>query len=145
MKQELLEYLVRACSREVLRQLNEGPETIAQMHGGSVVNQNEFYTDKHGTWCGQCGGSANSKVLKNNPLTYAYTCGNERCVNHTYPPNQTAFNAQQTNEGDPAIKGASAPPADGQGTADQPPIPNIKSESLHKMIKKLVDEVINSK
>ena len=31
---------------------------------------------------------------------------------------------KQLNEGDPDIKGAAAPPADGQGTADQPPIPN---------------------
>lgn len=32
----------------------------------------------------------------------------------------------QVNEGDPEIKGAAAPPADGQGTADQPEIPNTK-------------------
>lgn len=32
----------------------------------------------------------------------------------------------QINEGDEDIKGAAAPPADGQGTADQPAIPNNK-------------------
>jgi len=68
MKQELLEYLVRHCVREVLSQ-----------------------TNKHEL-------SQTGKV----------------------------------NEGDPEIKGAAAPPADGQGTADQPEIPNEKDSIPEK-------------
>lgn len=72
MKKELLEYLVRACAKEVITQLNEG-------------NREYFFRSK----------GRPSPILGR------------------------AF----VNESDD-IKGAAAPPADGQGTADQPPIPN---------------------
>lgn len=43
-------------------------------------------------------------------------------------------------------KGAVAPPADGLGTADQPAIPKEDlNESLKKEIKRLVNEVLDTK
>lgn len=48
----------------------------------------------------------------------------------------------QMNETDD-IKGAAAPPADGQGTADQPAVPKQElDENLQKVIKKLVNNIL---
>jgi len=46
------------------------------------------------------------------------------------------------------IRGAAAPPADGQGTGDQPAIPKDKEtidEDLQKIIKKLVNNILDNK
>lgn len=73
MKKELLEYLVRACAKEVIQQLDEN-----------------FY----------------------------------RSNGRPSPILSRAF----VNEADDETKGAAAPPADGQGTADQPPVPKAAKE-----------------
>lgn len=52
----------------------------------------------------------------------------------------------QMNEASDEIKGAAAPPADGQGTADQPAIPKQElDENLQKVIKKIINEFLDKR
>ena len=57
----------------------------------------------------------------------------------------------QIRENSGETKGAPAPPADGLGTAEQPPIPKKTSgalevdENIRKMIKKVVNEILDTK
>lgn len=56
------------------------------------------------------------------------------------------YNLSETNSGDTEIKGAAAPPADGQGTADQPSIPKVElNENLTTLVKKLVKEILDTR
>lgn len=142
MKQQLLEQLVRACTREVLKQLREGTETVAQAHGLTPINDDEFYTDKYGTWCNKCGSGCTTVVLGKDKV--AYKCnsnnGDPNCPNAQIP---TGIAKEED------TKGAPAPPAAGQGTADQPAIPKSKpvelSESIHRLIKQMVNETLDLK
>lgn len=112
MKPELFEHLVRLCAREVLEQINENDEPICSACQGSGEGQHD------GSKCSTCGGSGRKnykkKLTKRNDPDYDYDLDDP------------------LKEGDPEIKGAAAPPADGQGTADTAEIPNEEPEIPEK-------------
>jgi hypothetical protein len=101
MKPQLLEYLVRACTREVLKQLNENDDKDAK---------SSFEPSKTRK-CSRC---------KTKPAMASYsTC--KDCHDKSLDDAESYYDVQEA-EGD-ETKGAAAPPADGQGTADQPAVP----------------------
>ncbi len=174
MKQELLEILVRACSREVLKQLHEGGDQRCSTCNGSGEGQAD------GTKCRVCGGSGSSKkkkLTKNTDPDYdhdldkvnegeeADSLSDEDQELHADKEDKERERVRKLNKKkddqktgyvkvkgksfplkEDETKGAPAPPADGLGTADQPPVPKEKiTESLRLIIKQMVDEVLDSK
>jgi len=122
MKQELLEYLTRYCVREVLRQLNEESESNT---------------------CQKCKGKGYfSGTLRNhgsgeNVYHEAIPCDFPGCHDGKVDraENQHAQGigpCPHLKEADDETKGAPAPPADGQGTAEQPEIPKDKDTTPEK-------------
>lgn len=171
MKSQLLEYLVRACVKEVLTQVNEKKVSafkVCDSCGGS----GEESTDKNGKYvstngparaCHVCGGSG--RVRKDSGKTASAHIGEgEEMIGNFSPAGvcnhckhglklknpaaswlkglcavcaskAIAFSRGKSGfqvgdndfmKEDDETKGAPAPPADGQGTGDQPAIPKEK-------------------
>jgi hypothetical protein len=125
MKPELLEYLVRHCAREVLSQMNEHTRLDSDHDNdldvrshvcGTCNGSGEGMHD--GTKCTTCGGSGSSNSKK-------------KLTKRTDPDYDHDLD-DTLREGDPEIKGAAAPPADGQGSGDTIGIPNEEPEIPEK-------------
>jgi hypothetical protein len=108
MKKTILEFLIRKCAREVIKQLKEG-----QIPSMSPQDSVKFYIDAQGAWCKKCGSQGK---LANQSGKKEYSCINKKCNNHKEETFGGLFEADK-------FQGITAPPADGQGTADQPAIP----------------------
>jgi len=114
MKQELLEYIIRACVKEVLTQVNESEMDAKTYADTFKIPEKDlpFVQD----------------LMSKHGLSYAEAV---RDYLEMYGSNQKGkpikFDDQPSHIGrrfkEEEEKGAPAPPADGQGTADQPPIP----------------------
>ena len=118
MKPVLLEYLIRACTRELLKQLNEGDEADAMSDQDQELqaDKEESEQDRIAKAKKKRGGYRNSgltkKQLNKDPF---------------YRAGGGPINEDET-------IGAPAPPAAGQGTADQPPIPKNNAQTLDPAI-----------
>jgi hypothetical protein len=137
MKQELLEHLIRQCIREVITQVREvsNPQKqISISYGGVIfqcvlnVHQSEYSPEDWDI----LSVSVNGNEVTNNPSVKQVVDGfmsNEGVFGKTSQDREYNSQVWQTqfingvNEADDEFKGAAAPPADGQGTADQPAIP----------------------
>ena len=115
MKQEILEYLVRSCVKEVLNQVQ-----------GTPVNARDFHQDSQGMWCKTCGNKGNVTKLPNGAT--AYSCGNTTCPSYRNLQKQGRLEEMGIDEVEDPTKGAPAPPEAGQGTADAPEIPKEPQE-----------------
>lgn len=105
-KTELLEYLVRACIREVISQVKEADP---------AASKSDFYTDGQGSWCKWCG----SKAVDFGGVKQ---CKNTTCKLNRHKKNQP----MPVKEADDETKGAPAPPADGTGAGENLAIPKEK-------------------
>ena len=134
MKQELLEYLVRTCVREVLKQSTIIKEANYQDDGYAWPRANEtpaqaekrkmiHFRNKQSPH-NPSGNETAAEFEKRNKSKI------QKMLHKQWPPipdNMDESN-QNLEEADDEIKGAAAPPADGQGTADQPEIPKETPE-----------------
>jgi hypothetical protein len=147
MKPQLLEYLVRACTREVLKQVNEdkqgyfyrGKGRPAPILGRSFVKENDMSAKAY----------ADSFKIPEKDLPFVQDLMAKHNLSYEdavrdyldmYGANQTGkpikFDDQPSHIGrrfteEEETKGAPAPPAAGQGTADQPAIPQNDSKTLN--------------
>lgn len=160
MKQEFLEHLIRHCIREVISQMNETSNSQKQIsisYDNIIfqcllgINQSEYSPEDWDI----LSVSVNGRDVTNNPSVKQIVDGfmsNEGLIGKTSQDH--AYNNQvwqtyfidDVNKGNDEIKGAAAPPADGQGTADQPAIPKQElDENLQRVIKKVVNEILDKR
>ena len=85
------------------------------------TNANDFHVDAQGAWCKDCGSKGHLAKVGLGDLKYV--CSNQKCKNARGMP---LPHYRGLKEADDETKGAPAPPADGQGTAEQPEIPKDK-------------------
>lgn len=172
MKPQLLEYLVRACVKEVLTQVNEKKVSafkVCDSCGGSgeeSIDKNGKYISANGPAraCHACGGSG--RVRKSSGKTASAHIGESEEMIGNFKPAGVCTHCKQDlklkhpaapwlkglcalcsskaiafyrgkggfevgdhdfMKEDDETKGAPAPPADGQGTGDQPALPKEKN------------------
>lgn len=121
MKQALLEYIIRSCVKEVLAQVNENdlsaktfddsfkiPEKDLPFVQDLMAKHNLSYEEAVRDYLEMYGANQSGKPIKFS--------------------DQSSHIGRRFNEGDDDTIGAPAPPADGLGTADQPPVPKNDGE-----------------
>ena len=161
MKQELLEHLIRHCIREVVSQMDDANNSQKQIpisYGDVIFNcllnvPPSNYSPEDWDILSV---SVNGQDVTNNPSIKQVVDGfmsNEGGFGKTSQDrehNNQIWQSQFINSIDTEIKGAAAPPADGQGTADQPAIPKNTQfdgidEGLVKIIRKTVNEILDNR
>lgn len=124
-KQELLEYLIRTCAREVLSQVNEGLGEKAFKDSFKVPEKDlpfiQDLMDKHGLSYEQAirdylemyGNDKSSKPMIKPSVSDRFSSGKFN------PRNEARGDFGTDAKGDDETTGAAAPPEDGQGSGDQ--------------------------